>query len=273
VSVLEARGLGRRYRSQWALRDFSLSLPAGRVAALIGPNGSGKTTLLHLAAGLTRASAGQVSVLDGLAPGSTAALTGIGFVAQEAPLYQHLSVADTLHLARSLNRRWDMERARTRIADLGIPPRRLVGALSGGHQAQVALTIALAKRPRLLILDEPVARLDPLARHEFTGVLMAAVAEDGLSVIFSSHVLAELEPVADYLIVLNGGRLQVAGPVDDLLAAHRLLAGPAAALPPAVSAAAVRVTVAGAQAHALVRGSTAVSSRPPGRSTRSEGRP
>ncbi|MBO0832180.1 MAG: ABC transporter ATP-binding protein, partial [Actinobacteria bacterium] len=217
MTVLEASGLGKRFGRAWALRDCSLSVPAGRVVALVGPNGAGKTTLLHLAAGLTTPTSGQVRVLGGELPGSAAALAGIGFVAQDAPLYKNLPVADMLRVAASLNQFFDAARARERVERLGISLRGKVGALSGGQQAQLALTIALAKRPRLLMLDEPLARLDPLARHDFTAALMGAVAEEGISVIFSSHVVAELERVADYLIVLNGGQLQIAGGVEDLL--------------------------------------------------------
>jgi ABC-2 type transport system ATP-binding protein len=254
TSVLQTRGLGKRYRLSWALRECTLAVPAGHVVALVGPNGAGKTTLLHLAVGLCAATEGDVQVLDGLRPGSAAALAGIGFVAQDAPLYKHLSVADMLLLARNLNQHWDAERARTRTERLGLPANKKVGALSGGQQAQLALTIALAKRPQLLILDEPLARLDPLARHEFMGVLMAAVAEDGLSVIFSSHVVAELERIADYLIVLNGGRLQVAGEVEDLVASHWVLTGPAdLAVAVGGQLSPVRMSVAGAQAQLLCR--------------------
>ena len=248
-------GLGRRYGRIWALRDCHLAVPAGHVAALVGPNGAGKTTLLHLAVGLARPTAGEVRVLDGLTPGSPAALAGTGFVAQDAPLYQHLTVAATLDLARSLNQRWDSAQVTQRLGRLGIPLGHRVGALSGGQQAQLALALALAKGPRLLLLDEPLARLDPLARHEFLGLLMAAVAETGLSVIFSSHVLAELERIADYLIVLNAGRLQVAGRVDDLLAAHRVLTGPADALAACDGLSPVRVLRTGTQVCAVVRGS------------------
>lgn len=255
MTVLETAGLGKRYwRRAWALRDCSLSVPEGRVTALVGPNGAGKTTLLHLAAGLTRATLGEVRVLGRQLPGSSAALAGTGFVAQDAPLLKNLHVADMLHVARNLNQSFDTARATERLAQLGIPLQRKVGALSGGQQAQLALTVALAKRPRLLILDEPMASLDPLARHDFTAALMSAVAEDGMSVIFSSHVVSELERVADYLIVLNRGQLQISGDVDDLLASHIVLTGPASA------AAAVReqlnpvaVTAAGAQEHLLVR--------------------
>jgi ABC-2 type transport system ATP-binding protein len=254
MNVLETCGLAKRYRATWALRDCSLSVPAGHVVALVGPNGAGKTTLLHLAVGLTRSTAGAVRVLAGQVPGSAAALAGIGFVAQDAPLYTHLSVADMLRLAGNLNSSWDAPSAHDRVASMGISLATKVSALSGGQQAQLALTLALAKRPRLLILDEPLARLDPLARHEFMSVLMAAVAEDAVSVIFSSHVVSELERVADYLIVLNSGRLQVAGEVDGLLAAHRVLTGPAelaAAVAGQVNL--IRQTGTGTQAHLLCR--------------------
>ncbi len=196
--------------------------------ALVGPNGAGKTTLLHLAVGLASPTAGRIAVLDGLAAGSAPALERVGFVAQDAALYAGLTVADTLRLTRDLNPRWDEDWARRRMAELDIPLERKVGKLSGGQHAQVALAAVLAKRPELVVLDEPVARLDPLARHEFMAALMAAVAEDGLSVVFSSHVVSELERVCDYLIVLTAGQVQVAGEVDDLVAGHRLLIGPAA---------------------------------------------
>ena len=226
MNLMESSGLAKRYRRSWALRDCTLAIPAGHVVALVGPNGAGKTTLLNLAVGLLRPTAGRISVLGGEKPGSDAARSRIGFVAQDAPLYGHLSAGDMLHLARNLNLTWDQDRAQARLADLGIPLDRKVRQLSGGQRAQLALTIALAKRPEVLILDEPLASLDPLARHDFMGSLMAAVAEDGLSVVFSSHVVAELERIADYLVVLNQGRLQLAGEVDVLLGAHRILTGP-----------------------------------------------
>ncbi len=227
MNVIEARSLGKHYGSTWALRECSLAIPAGHVTALVGPNGSGKTTLLSLAAGLAVPSAGGVTVLGGRPPGSPVALDGIAFVAQDTPLYKNLSVADMLHLTRNLNRRFDQASAQARLAELGIPMKRKAGRLSGGQQAQLALTLALARRPRLLVLDEPMAMLDPLARHDFMATVMAAMADDGVSVVLSSHVLAELERVADYLVLLSQGRVQVAGEVEDLLACHRLLTGPA----------------------------------------------
>jgi len=218
MDVVEASGLGKRYGATWALRECSLEIPAGQVAALVGPNGAGKTTLLNLAVGLTPPSAGTVTVLGGRRAGSPAALDGIAFVAQDTPLYKSLSVADMLYVTRSLNRRFDQSYAMARLAELGIPPRRKAGKLSGGQQAQLALTLALARRPRLLVLDEPVAMLDPVARHDFMATVLAASAADGVSVLLSSHVLTELERVASYLILLSRGQVRLAGQVDDLLA-------------------------------------------------------
>ncbi len=220
MSIMETRGLGKRYGGTWALRECTLEVPAGRVAALIGPNGAGKTTLLNLAVGLAAPSAGEVTVFGGRPAGSPAALDGIAFVAQDTPLYRNLSVADMIYLTRSLNRRFDQRYARARLDELGIPPKRRAGKLSGGQQAQLALTLALARRPRLLVLDEPVAMLDPVARHDFMATVLAATAADGVSVLLSSHVLAELERVASYLILLSQGQVRLAGEVGDLLAAH-----------------------------------------------------
>ena len=259
MNLIETCALARRYgrygSRTWALRDCTLAIPAGHVVALAGPNGAGKTTLLNLATGLLRPTAGQVRVLGGIAPGSAAARAGIGFVAQDAPLYGHLPAGAMLDLAASLNLTWDGERAISRLADLGIPLDRKVRALSGGQRAQLALTIALAKRPRALILDEPLASLDPLARHDVMASLMAAVVQDGLSVVFSSHVVSELERIADYLVVLNQGRLQLAGEVDVLLGSHRILTGPTGqSLPDSERLAVVHSRQAGAQSHLLVRG-------------------
>ena len=220
MNVVEASGLGKRYGGTWALRECTLKIPAGRVTALVGPNGAGKSTLLNLAVGLTAPSAGEVTVLGGRPAGSPAALDGIAFVAQDTPLYKSLAVADMIYVTRSLNRRFDQPYAKARLEELGIPLRRKAGRLSGGQQAQLALTLALARRPRLLILDEPVAMLDPVARHDFMATVLAAVAADGVSVLLSSHVLTELERVAGYLVLLSRGRVRLAGDVEDLLATH-----------------------------------------------------
>src|SRR5580692_2017375 len=219
MNVIETSGLGKRYGGTWALRECTLAIPDGRVAALVGPNGAGKSTLLNLAVGLTAPSAGAVTVLSGRRAGSPAALDGIAFVAQDTPLYKGLSVADMIYLTRSLNRRFDQAYATARLDELGIPLKRRAGKLSGGQQAQLGLTLALARRPRLLVLDEPVAALDPVARHDFMATVLAASA-DGVSVLLSSHVLTELERVAGYLVLMSRGRVRLAGEVDDLLAAH-----------------------------------------------------
>ena len=253
MNVIETSGLGKRYGNTWALRECTLAIPAGYVAALVGPNGAGKTTLLNLAVGLVAPSAGGVTVLGGRVAGSPAALDGIGFVAQDTPLYKNLSVADMLHLTRNLNRRFDQAAAEARLAELDIPLKRKAGRLSGGQQAQVALTLALARRPRLLVLDEPVAMLDPVARHDFMAMVLTAAAADGVSVVLSSHVLTELERVADYLILMSRGRVQVAGEVDDLLACHRMLTGPAAEADRYTERPVVQASRAAAQAHLLVR--------------------
>jgi ABC-2 type transport system ATP-binding protein len=254
VNAIETRSLSKRYGRTWALDGCTLAIPAGRVVALVGPNGAGKTTLLHLAVGLTAPTRGAITVLGGVLPGCEPALERIGFVAQDTPLYRNLSVADTLRLVANLRATWDEASARAHLARLEIPLDRKVGHLSGGQQAQVSLAVALSRHPELLVLDEPVARLDPLARHDFMAILMAAVAEEGISVLFSSHVVAELERVCDYLVVLNRGKVQVAGDVDGLLDSHRIFTGPTAeAAAAAASLAVVQAQQGDRQTSLLVR--------------------
>ena len=226
TGVIEASGLGKRYRRTWALRDCTLAIPEGRVAGLVGPNGAGKTTLLRLAAGLLAPTCGTVSVLGEDPAAGPAQLARVGFVAQDTPVYARMPVAGHLRLGAWLNPGWDGELARRRIAQVGLDVRQRAGSLSGGQRAQLALTLALAKRPELLILDEPVASLDPLARREFLRGLMEAVAEHGVSVVLSSHLVADLERVCDYLVVLVASRVRVAGQVSALLASHHRLSGP-----------------------------------------------
>jgi len=222
--ALEAQGLGKRYGKKWALRDCTLNVPTGSVAALVGPNGAGKTTLLHLAVGLTDPTAGSVRILDRSARTEPQfVLPRIGFVAQEHPLYRRFRIDEMLKTAAKLNAIWDAELARGRLARLQIPLDQKVGTLSGGQQAQVALTLALAK---LLVLDEPVAALDPLARREFLQSLMEAVADGGLTVLLSSHILTDLERVCDYMILLSRSEVQLAAPIDDIVGQHRVLTGP-----------------------------------------------
>jgi ABC-2 type transport system ATP-binding protein len=224
--VLETVGLGKQYRRTWALRDCTLAIPEGRVVGLVGPNGAGKTTLLRLAVGLLPPSRGTITVLGEPPASGPAQLARVGFVAQDTPVYARMSVAGHLRLGAWLNPGWDDELARRRIDQLGLDPAQRAGSLSGGQRAQLALTLAPAKRPELLLLDEPVASLDPLARREFLQGLMVAVAEGGISVVLSSHLVADLERVCDYLVVLVASRVQIAGEVSSLLASHRRLSGP-----------------------------------------------
>jgi ABC-2 type transport system ATP-binding protein len=226
TAVLETSGLGKQYGRRWALRDCTLSIPAGKVVGLVGPNGAGKTTLLHLAVGLLEPTSGTIGVLGSRPAESRAQLGRVGFVAQETPTYATFSVGDHLRLGGWLNPGWNSEQAEHRIEQLGLDPRQRAGKLSGGQRAQLALTLAIAKRPELLILDEPVASLDPVARRDFLRGLMEVVAEHGVSVVLSSHLVADLERVCDYLVVLVNSRVQVAGEIDQLLASHHRLIGP-----------------------------------------------
>ncbi len=237
TSAVTASGLGKRYGRHWALSECTLSIPAGSVVGLVGPNGAGKSTLIGLMTGLLGPSTGSIEVLGGPAPNSPAQLARIGYVAQGTPTYAGLSVADHLRFGARANPGWDGALAARRIADLGLDPRKKAGRLSGGQRAQLALTLGLAKRPELLILDEPIASLDPLARHEFLQALTAATAERELSVIMSSHLIGDLEDVCDYLVVLAGSRVLLDGPIAELLASHHLVTGrrrDATSLPPGV---------------------------------------
>jgi ABC-2 type transport system ATP-binding protein len=266
TTVLRARELGKRYRRRWALSECSLDIPAGRVVGLVGPNGAGKTTLLSLAAGLLTPSSGTIEVCGGRPGSGRAQLARVGFVAQDTPVYARLTVADHLRLGARLSPGWDDDLARARIGRLGLAPAQRAGSLSGGQRAQLALTLAIAKRPRLLILDEPVASLDPLARDAFLRDLADTVGGTAggapLSVVHSSHLIADLERVCDYLVVLVASRVRVAGDVGALLAAHRLVTAPplvpaalAAALPAGHAVVAARQ--AGHQTTAVVRGDCA----------------
>ncbi|HYU86358.1 MAG TPA: ABC transporter ATP-binding protein [Kribbellaceae bacterium] len=225
TAALSAQGLGKRYRQRWALTDCTLDVPTGKVVGLVGPNGAGKTTLLNLAVGMLTPTAGTIEVLGGRPASGPEQLAKVGFVAQETPTYSGLSVEDHLRLGAHLNPGWDDAVARARIDRLGLDPSQRAGKLSGGQRAQLALTIGIGKRPELLILDEPVASLDPLARREFLQDLMEAVAEHELSVVLSSHLVSDLERVCDYLIVLVASRVRVAGDIETLLGSHHRLTG------------------------------------------------
>jgi ABC-2 type transport system ATP-binding protein len=225
-AVIAASGLGKQYRHAWALRDCTLAIPEGHVVGLVGPNGAGKTTLLRLATGMLMPTRGTITVMGERPADGPAQLARVGFVAQDTVVYARLTVADHLRLGAWLNPGWDDDLARQRIGQLALDPKQRAGSLSGGQRAQLALTLAMAKRPELLILDEPVASLDPLARREFLQGLMETVAEQRLSVVLSSHLVADLERVCDYVVVLVASRVRVAGEVSDLLASHHRLSGP-----------------------------------------------
>jgi len=226
TAVIETTALGTRYGRKWALRDCTLSIPEGNVVGLVGPNGAGKTTLLQLAVGLLAPTCGSISVLGGRPGDGPAQLEKVGFVAQATPTYTGLSVAKHLRMGAYLNAKWDRGLAQGRVDQLGLDPRQKAGSLSGGQRAQLALTIAIAKRPELLVLDEPVASLDPLSRREFLKGLMEIVAEHGISVVLSSHLVADLERVCDSIVVLVASQVRLAGEVTELLATHHRLSGP-----------------------------------------------
>ena len=225
-AVIETNDLGKQYGRQWALRDCTLSIPEGKVVGLVGPNGAGKTTLLSLAVGLLTPTRGSITVLAGRPGDGPAQLEKVGFVAQDTPAYAGLSVGKHLLMGAYLNANWDQELARDRIDQLGLDPRQKAGSLSGGQRAQLALTMAIAKQPELLLLDEPLASLDPLARREFLQGLMEIVAGHGVSVVLSSHLIADLERVCDYLVLLVASHIQLAGEITALLASHHRLSGP-----------------------------------------------
>ncbi len=237
ATLLTASGLGKRYRRRWALSGCTLKIPAGRVVGLVGPNGAGKTTLLHLAAGLIAPTTGTIEVLGARPGDGPEQLARVGFVAQDTPVYPGLSVAGHMRMAGYLNPGWDGKEAWRRIEQLGIDPRQRAGRLSGGQRAQVALTLAIAKRPELLILDEPVASLDPLARREFLRSVASTVAGRGTNVVLSSHLVADLELICDYLVVLVASRVRLAGDIAALLASQHQGAGHPARLDDVVVAA------------------------------------
>jgi ABC-2 type transport system ATP-binding protein len=227
-AAIETHELSKRYRRVSALTDCTVTVPQGRVCALIGPNGAGKTTLLRILAALASPTGGTASVLDGTPRQDPAFLAEIGFLAQEIPLYRRFSAEDHIRIGGHMNPRWDAGLARARLKELHIPLDQRVGTLSGGQRAQVALALTLAKQPRLLLLDEPVAALDPLARRNFLATLTAAVADaqGRLTVVLSSHLVTDLERVCDHLILLAGSQVQLCGDIDTLVAEHKVLVGP-----------------------------------------------
>ena len=254
VPALRTDRLGRRYGKVWGLRDCTLEVPAGAVAAVVGPNGAGKTTLLEMIIGLLEPTEGRVDVFGQTSRADTARSLGrVGYVAQDHPLYRDFTVADMFHLGRAMNPSWDQDLADARTDALSIPVNRKIRRLSGGQRAQVSLTMALAKRAPLLVLDEPVSSLDPVARLDFMRDVMSIAADQALTFLISSHVVAELERYCDWLIILSGGHVQLAGPADDLLAAHQLLTVPRATPDAGLPGTAIQRTDSDRHSTVLVR--------------------
>jgi ABC-2 type transport system ATP-binding protein len=220
----------------WALRECSFQLPANRVIALVGANGAGKSTLMSIISGMLPATGGSLLVSGRpVAPGRSGAdesACRVAILAQDKPLYRDFSVADMLRFGRGTNRVWDQRRALSWLERFDVPMNRPCGRLSGGQRAQVALAVALGTRPGLLLLDEPLSNLDPVARTEVTGELMAEAADTGMTVMLSTHIVAELAGVSDHLLLLAAGSPILTGDVDDLLAGHTRLTGPRADQPP-----------------------------------------
>jgi ABC-2 type transport system ATP-binding protein len=225
--ALETKGLGKRYRQNWALQDCDLQLPIGRVAGLVGLNGAGKTTLMRLAAGLITPTTGSLRVCDKTpSPNDRSFLSSIGFVPQERTLYPDFTVHDMFTLGRKLNANWDRTLADQLLDSLNVSQKQRVGKLSGGQQAQLALVMALAKKPALLLLDEPLANVDPVARREFMKILMKAATEKGITIFISSHIITELEPICDYLVILSSPKILLADDIERLLNTHKRLIVP-----------------------------------------------
>jgi ABC-2 type transport system ATP-binding protein len=259
AAVIQTRGLVKQFRRVTALSDCDVTVPEGRICALAGPNGAGKTTLLRLLCGLARPTAGEMSVLGTTPRQAPAFLAGIGFLAQEIPLYRRFTAEEHIAIGAHLNRRWDAASVRDRLTSLNIPLGRAAGSLSGGQRAQLALALTLAKRPRLVLLDEPVAALDPLARRHFLATMADAVAEDGLTVVLSSHLVADMERVVDHLILLSASRVQLCGDIDELLSEHHVLVGPRKdTATVAKTHTIVQETHTGRQSTLLVRGNAPV---------------
>ncbi len=224
--AIETVSLAKRYGATWGLQDCSIEVPAGSISALVGPNGAGKTTLLRLLMGLRRPTSGEARVLGRAPVQDEDFLASVGFLAQDIPLYRQFSGAEHIRIGAHLNRRWDAAVAEQRLTALRIPLDRPVHSLSGGQRAQIALGLALAKRPRLLLLDEPLAALDPLARREFLTSLADVTVEGEVTVVLSSHLVHDLERVCNHLILLTASRVRLCASIEDVLAAHRVLVGP-----------------------------------------------
>jgi ABC-2 type transport system ATP-binding protein len=223
--MLSVEHLEARHGLLTAVRGLSLEVERGETVALVGANGAGKTTLLNMLVGLLPASEGQLRVVGEQPSSKPTFLARIGFLAQDCPLYKEFSVADMLHFGRATNPNWDDDLARARLASADVPLNRRAGRLSGGQRAQVALALAVAKRPQVLLLDEPLAALDPLARREFLKNLLDGAVASNMTVMLSSHLLGDLARVCDHLVVISDGEVRLAGDLDQLLGEHHWLSG------------------------------------------------
>jgi ABC-2 type transport system ATP-binding protein len=265
VAILETHDIGKRYRRRtWALRHVDLQVPDGSITALVGPNGSGKSTLLKAWVGFEPPTEGYLTV-DGIDPWKdrAAAIERIGYVPQAPSLYRELTVDEHVRMAKSLRPRFDPSIARRRLDDLDIPLTSRADELSGGQQAQVGLALALAVRAPVLLLDEPLASLDPLARREFLHVLVDAVRADGATALLSSHVITDIEQACDRLIVLGAGATLLDLSIAGAIAEHRVIgASEAAGAPPEPGMIVGSFPGPAGERLSLVRGDASIGGRP-----------
>ena len=227
MNPLTATAVGKRYGSRWAVRDCGFAIPEGKVVALVGPNGAGKSTLLRMAAGLVRPTTGELAAFG--TPVRGRIHPDVSFLAQDRPLYRDLTVRELVRAGAAMNDRWSAERVEEVLGlPAGVDQDAKVGALSAGALTQVAIALALGRLPRLLLLDEPLADLDPLARDETLRIVMTDVADRGTTVVMSSHLLGDIREVCDHILLVAEGGIQVSGDIDEVLARHRILIGPPA---------------------------------------------
>ena len=226
AAPLHARNIGQRFGKKWVLRGCSFEVRPHVVTALVGPNGAGKSTLMSAATGLLAPTEGRIDIA-GTPVQAAGAHPDLGYLAQDKPLYRRYRVRDMLEIGRHLNERWDAPHAESLVAAAGLDLNQRVATLSGGQRTRLALALVLGRRPGILLLDEPLADLDPLARLEVSQTLMAEVADTGMTVLMSSHILGEVVDLCEDLLVMGGGRITLAGSIDDVIAQHRVLVGPA----------------------------------------------
>ena len=222
--VVETESLTKRFRRRTALLECSLSVPRGRVVALVGPNGSGKTTLLRLLAGLSRPTEGRISVFgEEMSMSNTDLRSRVGYLDQDRPLYERWRVREILEFGRRTNPAWDADFAAQHLARLDIDLESLVKNLSGGQRAQVALAVCFAKRPDLVLLDEPASALDPVARQDLLQNITELFADNEASVLMATHAIDDVSAICDYVIILSQSRVVLSEDLDYVLESHRLL--------------------------------------------------